>query len=201
MTIRQRRIALVAGSFLVAVIWSGTLQKIGAQSAATPISFTSAQASEGHAVYVEQCASCHGKYLDDGEFARPLKGVDFRARWGARSTEALFTYLSTKMPPDRPGTLGDARYAQLLAFILQENGAQPGERELPAEPYGFKEMAPPNWPAVQGGGVVGAFATRRARCVLHGGLLPHRRIRSRVSQRCITGALRTLLPIMRGTWM
>jgi alcohol dehydrogenase (cytochrome c) len=153
MTIRQRRIASVVGSCLVAVIWSGALRKMGAQSAATPVSFTSAQASDGHGVYLEQCASCHGQYLDDGEFARPLKGVDFRARWGSRSTEALFTYLSTKMPPDRPGTLGDTRYAQLLAFILQENGAQPGERELPREPNGFKELAPPNWPPVQGGGV------------------------------------------------
>ena len=37
------------------------------------------------------------------------------------------------MPPARPGTLGDATYAQLLAFLLQENGSQPGARELPAD--------------------------------------------------------------------
>ena len=36
-----------------------------------------------------------------------------------------------KMPPDRPGSLGDEMYAQLLAYILQENGSLPGARFSP----------------------------------------------------------------------
>src|SRR5206468_2370392 len=67
--------------------------------------------------------------------------------------EPLFTYTSTKMPPARPGTLGDATYAQVLAFLFQENGAPSGSRELAAEPEALKAMAPPNWPRAGGGGL------------------------------------------------
>ena len=57
------------------------------------------------------------------------------------------------MPTARPGSLGDATYAQLLAYILQENGSQPGAGELPADPAALKAMAAPNWPRVGGGGL------------------------------------------------
>src|SRR5262245_41512257 len=57
------------------------------------------------------------------------------------------------MPPEPPGSLGDARYAQLAALILQENGTPPGEREFPTDPEALKAMAAPNWPNVQGGGL------------------------------------------------
>ena len=152
-SIPQTRGALVLGSLVTVAVWIGTLAGAVAQSVATPISFTSVQADQGRSVYVEQCASCHGQYLDDGQFGPPLKGVDFRARWGARRADVLFTYMSTSMPPARPATLGDASYAQLVALILQENGSEPGERDLPTEPDALKAMAAPNWPNVQGGGI------------------------------------------------
>ena len=151
-SIRQTRAAFVLGSLATVAIGIGTLAGIEAQSAATAISFTSVQADQGQSVYVEQCASCHGQYLDDGQFGPPLKGVDFRARW-SRPADALFTTMSASMPPARPGTLGDTSYARLLAFILQENGSQPGERELPGDPDALKAMASPDWPPVQGGGI------------------------------------------------
>ena len=47
------------------------------------LSFTEDQAEQGRVAYVERCASCHGDNLDDGEFAPPLEGVDFRERWRA----------------------------------------------------------------------------------------------------------------------
>ena len=153
MTARLRiRAAVSTGIVLSVLIISGTLPRIGAQSN-TPISFTIAQADGGQAVYAEQCASCHGQFMDDGQFGPPLKGVDFRSRWASRRAEALYTLISTSMPPERPGSLGDARYAQLAAFILQENGTQPGEKEFPSDPEALKAMAAPNWPNVQGGGI------------------------------------------------
>ena len=127
--------------------------RIDAQSQTTPLSFTLAQADNGEAAYAEHCASCHGKNLDDGAYGPPLKGIDFRQKWGSRSAEPLFTYTSTKMPPARPGTLGDPAYAQLLAFILQENGSKPGTRELPADPEALRATFPPDWPRVGGGGL------------------------------------------------
>src|SRR5262245_35658554 len=149
----RRRVALVLGGVLAVLIGTSARPQINAQSANTPISFTVAQADQGQAAYLEQCASCHGQYMDDGQFGPPLKGVDFRSRWAGRRADALFTYLSTSMPPERPGSLGDARYAQLAALILQENGTPPGEREFPTDPEALKAMAAPNWPNVQGGGL------------------------------------------------
>lgn len=135
-------------------LWFGAIAppaRIEAQAQATPLSYTTAQAEEGHATYVEHCESCHGQNLDDGAYGPPLKGSTFRQKWGSRSAEALFTYTSTKMPPSRPGTLSDTTCAQLLAFLLQENGSQPSARELPADPEALKAMAPPNWPRGGGG--------------------------------------------------
>jgi alcohol dehydrogenase (cytochrome c) len=118
-----------------------------------PLSYTTEQADKGFALYREHCASCHGQNLDDGAYAPPLKGVDFRQKWGVRSAEPLFTYTSTKMPPARPGTLGDPVYAQLLAYVLQENGAPAGARELPGDPDALKALNAPNWPRPGGGGL------------------------------------------------
>ena len=134
---------LLFGS-VVGAVWLGAVMpstRLKAQAQITPLSYTTGQAEQGQASYVEHCASCHGQSLDDGAYGPPLKGNDFRQKWGSRSAEALFTHTTTKMPPARPGTLGDATYAQLLAFILQENGSQPGARELPADPETLKAMA------------------------------------------------------------
>src|SRR6185295_15432793 len=126
MTSRSRpasRVPLVCGSLAgLAALFVGSVpsSRIGAQ-VPTPASYTEAQADQGQAVYVEHCASCHGPNMDDGEFAPPLKSVDFRVKWGLRPTEALFTFTSTKMPPDRPGALGDKSYAEVLAYVFQEN--------------------------------------------------------------------------------
>src|SRR5687767_7181305 len=65
--------------------------RIAAQSPPTAVGFTAEQADKGRDAYTEHCASCHGPNLDDGAFAPPLSGADFRQRWGARSPEALFT--------------------------------------------------------------------------------------------------------------
>ena len=144
------------GSLVGVAVWFGALApstRLDAQLQTTPLSYTAGQADQGQAAYLEHCVSCHGQNLDDGAYGPPLKGNDFRQKWGSRSAEALFTYTSTKMPPARPGTLGDVSCAQLLAFILQENGAQPGARELPADPDALRAMAAPNWPRVGGGGL------------------------------------------------
>lgn len=127
-----------------------------AQSPATAVTYTETQAEQGGVVYGQQCASCHGTNLDDGAYGPPLTGTDFRRKWGARSLDALMTYTSERMPPTLPGTLGDVRYAQVIAFLLQENGVKPGGSELPADPTVVAAMAPPSWPPAGGGGLAPA---------------------------------------------
>src|SRR5262249_17779887 len=146
----------VLGLLVGHIFWNsspGLSLVAGAEALPTPVGYTQARAEQGQSVYTEQCASCHGGNLDDGEFGPPLKGIDFRERWGGKPPDALFSLVSTRMPPARPGTLGDQAYARLLAYILQENGTQPGTRELSADADVLKTLAPPVWPRLGGGGL------------------------------------------------
>ena len=122
-----------------------------AQPRREPASYTAEQADAGFRLYAQECASCHGVNLDDGPFAPPLKGVVFRETWLPRSLEALFTVTATTMPQDRPGTLGDDAVAQLVALLLQENGVEPGQTVLPADPEQLVSLSP-GWIS-QGGGL------------------------------------------------
>ena len=101
---------------------------LGAQSLATP-NFTAAQAAQGRAAYERTCASCHGTNLDDGEFAPPLKGVEFRLRFGGKPLDALHEDV-LRMPPTAPNSLDDAVRAQILAYLAQENGVTASNRAL-----------------------------------------------------------------------
>jgi alcohol dehydrogenase (cytochrome c) len=115
-------------------------------------SYTREQAATGKSAYAAQCASCHGVNLDDGEASPPLKGVAFRQRWGQQSAEALFTYMRSRMPPARPGTLGAEMTAALVAYLLQENLLAPGTEALPADPGALRAMLlPANPPGGSGG--------------------------------------------------
>jgi alcohol dehydrogenase (cytochrome c) len=153
---RTKRARLgIAGAVGLAVAGAALAptSRIEAQQSQTSLTYTVAQADLGKTAYAEHCASCHGESLDDGAYAPSLKGQEFRQKWGPESAEALFTYLNTKMPPARPGSLGDEGYAQLLAYMLQENGSKPGTRELPANPDALRAMALPGWPRGGGGGL------------------------------------------------
>ncbi|HLG56180.1 MAG TPA: PQQ-binding-like beta-propeller repeat protein [Vicinamibacterales bacterium] len=142
MTMPSSRVWLLALAALgcgVATFLSS--RPLDAQGLATP-SFTDAQATAGKAAFDRNCASCHGANLDDGEFGPPLKGVEFRIRWGAKPLDGLFAALSS-MPPAAPDTLGDRTYVNLLAFFARENGVTVGTRELSGEPAALKASALP----------------------------------------------------------
>src|SRR5712691_9384587 len=94
--------------------------------AQAPVSYTVTQAAQGKTAFTDACASCHGANLDDGEFAPPLKGGPFMAKWGGKSADQVFNYMTSRMPPDRPNGLGAEVYAQILAFVLQSNNLPVG---------------------------------------------------------------------------
>src|ERR1700680_2904177 len=103
---------------LIPVVLSASALPVLAQDQGA-ISLTAAQATEGQSGYTQNCAACHGRDLDDGEFAPPVKGTAFTQQWGGKSVGELFTYISTKMPPSNAGALSDTAYLQITAFILQ----------------------------------------------------------------------------------
>jgi len=96
------------------------------------VTFTASQATEGQSGYAQNCAGCHGRNLDDGEFAPPVKGSAFKQQWSGKSVSDLFTYITTKMPPSNAGGLGDSSYLQITAFILQSNSIPLDAKSLPS---------------------------------------------------------------------
>jgi mono/diheme cytochrome c family protein len=104
--------------------------------------YATAQAERGQAAYRQSCQDCHGTTLDNGEFGGPpLKGGYFRTRWGQGNVAALYGYVSLAMPPDRPGQLSPQTYADLVAFLLSNNGYPPGDKELPTDQNAQQTMS------------------------------------------------------------
>jgi PQQ-dependent dehydrogenase (s-GDH family) len=97
-----------------------------------PPVFTASQAAAGRKAYESHCAVCHGTTLTNGTFGTPLAGEFFRSRWSGRSVAALFIKSRNTMPPAAPASLPDAGYAEVVAYILEVNGAVAGTAELPA---------------------------------------------------------------------
>jgi alcohol dehydrogenase (cytochrome c) len=108
---------------------------VGGRGAAAPAEalFTSAQAVAGKAAYQRSCASCHGANVDDGSSAPPLRGAAFLGKYAGKPAVDLFTYVSTKMPPGNPGSLGSAEYAQIIAYVLQQNSYATGRKEFASD--------------------------------------------------------------------
>src|SRR5580700_6104809 len=99
-----------------------------AQPGAGP--YTAAQATAGLATYQANCSSCHAADLTGLNSASALAGGLFMGSWGDRTTADLIAFLEGAMPPGNPGSLGQAAYVDVTAFILDFNGAQPGRQPL-----------------------------------------------------------------------
>ena len=117
--------------------------------------FTAAQAQAGQAAYAQQCAGCHGQDFRGSADAPSLQGEDFRAKWGPRAVNELFTTLVQTMPPTNPGALGEEGTLEVTAFLLQINGARAGQQALTARvetPIGTLLVGPAQAPAPAAGG-------------------------------------------------
>lgn len=118
-------------------------------------SFTAEQLASGKEVYGIHCASCHGAELSDGEFAPALKGQLFASTWAGKPLDAVFRKIVSTMPQAAPGSLPMDAYVDILAFILQNNGAHAGKNELPAD---LASLARIVFPAPGYGGIVETVA-------------------------------------------
>ncbi len=94
--------------------------------------FTSQQAAAGLVAYQMHCASCHLPDLGGLNEARQLAGADFMNVWAERTAQQLIAYtqLTMPQPPGIPGSLGEQTYVDIVAFLLQANGARPGSETL-----------------------------------------------------------------------
>ena len=109
-------------------------------STAAPSTF-SEQVAMGQNLYVEHCASCHGSSGNDGkapkvvglkEGALPLDppaSSKFRKQQ-FKTVADVADFVVKAMPPNKAGSLTEEQYWAILAFDLEANGIDLGDKKL-----------------------------------------------------------------------
>ena len=115
-------------ALLVAAALAGWCCTAAAQGS-VPGPFSQDQVDSGRKNFAESCAECHNKDLS-GVSAPPLAGKAFAGKWDSKTTADLYTFIRTTMPMCQGGILGNSTYADIVAFLLWANGAQPGKDEF-----------------------------------------------------------------------
>jgi len=117
----------------VGVAASAFAQDSGNSAPAANRVYTSAQAERGKALFLTSCGNCHGEDLKGAADRAPaLAGDAFLKHWEGQSVGGLFSKIKTDMPRNRPGSLRDSVYLDIVALILQSNGFPDGPTELTA---------------------------------------------------------------------
>ena len=108
-------------------------EAVSALNASFPAATYSAdQALAGKQVYDSTCAHCH----PSGQF----DGATFSNGWKNRRLYDLYSLISNTMPEDRPGSLTDSQYVNVVAYLLQRNQVPSGAAKLSADTLGMKKV-------------------------------------------------------------
>ncbi len=86
--------------------------------------YTEDQAERGRQVYAETCTACHAT----DEFTGAIFGT-----WFGQPVGRFYSLIQSTMPEDNPGGLSGARYADVVAYILELNGYPAGDGDLPPD--------------------------------------------------------------------
>jgi cytochrome c len=78
-----------------------------------PATYASEQAVRGQQIYQATCVRCH----PPGH----LEGEAFEVGWNERRVFDLYSLLTNTMPQDKPGSLRDDEYIDVIAYLLQRN--------------------------------------------------------------------------------
>ena len=113
---------LLAATLAVAGPLDATLAVAGPLAGQEAVRLVPEQVESGRGVYERSCAECHRADLS-GDFEAPeLAGRNFRAAWRGAPLGELLAVVRD-MPPEEPGTLSEAQYLAVTAFLLSANGA------------------------------------------------------------------------------
>lgn len=91
--------------------------------------FTADQVSTGRTGYGQKCAVCHGSQLQ-GTGAPALRGRTFSLQWNRKSLGDFYAYVHKQMPLGYPDTLKAQEYADIVAYILAQNGLPGGQEKF-----------------------------------------------------------------------
>jgi alcohol dehydrogenase (cytochrome c) len=106
--------------------------------------FTAAQAQAGAGNYHQNCARCHGAFLQGSEFGPSLRGRGIIDHWAAQPLATLLARLKATMPPSQPGMLSDEAYVAIIAYLLQSYGMNPGGDPLPSQSGALSHILMPD---------------------------------------------------------
>ena len=115
-------VKLSAGLVLATTMLSGV-----ALAASGP--FTAPQAEDGHTKFNNHCAQCHGPKLD-GALGPNLHDDKFKAMFAGKPVKNLRDFVYQNMPQTAPKSLPDDQLDPIIAWILKNNGVQPGDKPL-----------------------------------------------------------------------
>src|SRR5881628_2243898 len=103
---------------------------IAAQPPAQPSAsvYTAGQAEAGRSAYDASCSGCHLRDLKGSFEAPQLAGANFLNQWGDKTIADFHAYLMASMPPTDPGGLGGQAMINIVAYLLQANGAPAGSQ-------------------------------------------------------------------------
>ncbi len=103
---------------------------VGVAVAAAAFAYTAEQAERGQKVFAANCAECHGADGHGGRVPDSIKGyagmrVPPVAGPGAlphmATAENVYTFIKQHMPLQKPGSLTDQDYLDIVAFDLKAN--------------------------------------------------------------------------------
>src|ERR1700722_9860049 len=94
-----------AAAIIVLGVGGMVFQAQGQAPGQAPGPFTAAQATAGHAAFLESCAPCHNKPLQGGGEAPALAGSAFMGSWGQRSAAELYGGIKASMPMGNANSL------------------------------------------------------------------------------------------------
>lgn len=98
--------------------------------------YTDEQAERGQAIYIGQCAMCHGSRLDgaaddpDQRNGPALARARMIRSWNGQSVASLFEYTRSTMPDFNPGSLSGQQTSDILAYMFQVSNMPSGDEEL-----------------------------------------------------------------------
>ena len=136
----NRRPRLVRITSVVLVVFACVFVPRSATSA-QQASYTNQQANTGISVYQAACADCHLENLQGSGTAPQLAGTNFRNSWGGRPAAQMLQYMRSSMPPGGEGSLTDDEYSAITAYIMNQNGVDPGTTPLSFASEGGLAMA------------------------------------------------------------
>jgi alcohol dehydrogenase (cytochrome c) len=108
-------------------------------ASAGEVAFPDAQVARGQAQYNQHCSQCHGGNLAGVGASPALSGGAFLDRWGRGTLGDLFTHVRTTMPQQRPGSLADETYLDILTFVMRSNNVQGSSAELKVQSDALKK--------------------------------------------------------------